>query len=138
MVSLIFSIICSAVTLDIILAWNTWKNLTFSQILRNILKFAVALVWAVVLPIGYFSSLQNSTTGLAKFFSGLAWDWMNRSFYNFAVLLYLIPNSVSVVLFFLPHLRRCIERSNRISFLMWWAQACLAFDLSCLVVDFLL
>ncbi|KAM4105419.1 hypothetical protein ACJW30_06G231200 [Castanea mollissima] len=109
-------------TLDIILAWNTWKNLTFNQILRNILKFAVALVWAVVLPIGYFSSLQNSTTGFAKFFSSLAWDWMNRSFYNYAVLLYLIPNSVSVVLLCLPPLRRCIERSNRISFLMWWAQ----------------
>ncbi|GAB4842952.1 Callose synthase 7 [Ancistrocladus abbreviatus] len=37
--------------LDIILSWKAWGSLKFSQILRYLLKFAVAAMWAVVLPI---------------------------------------------------------------------------------------
>ncbi|RXH67721.1 hypothetical protein DVH24_027868 [Malus domestica] len=98
-------------TLDIILSWHCWKSLKFTQILRYLLKFAVAGAWAVVLPIGYSSSVQNPT-GLLKFFSSWARDWRNQSFYNYAVALYLLPNILAAVLFFLPPLRRHIERSN--------------------------
>ncbi|KAL6286951.1 hypothetical protein ACE6H2_011341 [Prunus campanulata] len=98
-------------TLDIVLSWNAWKSLKFTQILRYLLKFAVAGVWAVVLPIGYSSSVQNPT-GLLKFFSSWARDWRNQSFYNYAVAIYLLPNILAAVLFFLPPLRRHIERSN--------------------------
>lgn len=120
----LFSIICSAATLDIILSWNAWGSLKFSQILRYLLKFALAAMWAVVLPIGYSSSVQNPT-GLVKFFSSWAGDWRNQSFYNYAVALYLIPNILAALLFLLPPLRRHMERSNWriITLLMWWAQA---------------
>ncbi|KAM3746808.1 hypothetical protein ACB098_06G229100 [Castanea mollissima] len=109
--------------LDIILTWNAWKSLKFRQILRYLLKFAVAVVWAVLLPIGYSSSLQN-LTGLVKFFGSSDGDWRNRSFYNYLIVLYLVPNILSVVLFFLPPLRRWIECSNQriITLFMWWAQ----------------
>ncbi|BFG25654.1 hypothetical protein CerSpe_119300 [Prunus speciosa] len=127
-------------TLDIVLSWNAWKSLKFTQILRYLLKFAVAGVWAVVLPIGYSSSVQNPT-GLLKFFSSWARDWRNQSFYNYAVAIYLLPNILAAVLFFLPPLRRHIERSNWriVTLFMWWAQAsmsCFGFNQSscCLVI----
>ncbi|CAN6701588.1 unnamed protein product [Malus baccata var. baccata] len=111
-------------TLDIILSWHCWKSLEFTQILRYLLKFAVAGVWAVVLPIGYSSSVQ-SPTGLLKFFNSWARDWRNQSFYNYAVALYLLPNIMAAVLLFLPPLRRHLERSNWriVTLFMWWAQA---------------
>ncbi|KAG2717623.1 hypothetical protein I3760_03G184300 [Carya illinoinensis] len=110
-------------TLDIIFSWNAWKSLKFSQIIRYLLKFAIAAAWAVVLPIGYSSSVQNPT-GLVKFFSSWAGDWRNQSFYNYAVALYLVPNILAAILFLLPPLRRTMERSNWriITLLMWWAQ----------------
>ncbi|KAF3964150.1 hypothetical protein CMV_011529 [Castanea mollissima] len=126
-------------TLDIVLSWNAWKSLKFSQILRYLLKFAVAAAWAVILPIGYSSSAQNPT-GLVKFFSSWAGDWRNHSFYGYAVALYLIPNILSVILFFLPPLQRHMERSNWwiLTLVMWWAQASMSdivtFDLCFLLV----
>lgn len=110
-------------TLDIVLSWNAWRSLKFTQILRYLLKFAVAVVWAVVLPIGYSSSMQNPT-GLLKFFSSWTRDWRNQSFYNYAVAIYMAPNLLAAVLFFLPPLRRHIERSNWriVTLFMWWAQ----------------
>ncbi|XP_017983319.1 PREDICTED: callose synthase 7 isoform X2 [Theobroma cacao] len=110
-------------TLDIILSLNAWRSLKITQILRYLLKFAVAAVWAVVLPIGYSSSVQNPT-GLVKFFSSWAKDWRNESFYNYAVAIYLIPNILAAILFLLPPLRKAMERSNLriITFIMWWAQ----------------
>ncbi|KAB8424723.1 hypothetical protein FH972_024983 [Carpinus fangiana] len=111
-------------TLDIILSWKAWKNLKFSQILRYLLKFAAAIVWAVVLPIGYSTSMQNPT-GLVKFFSSWARDWRNQSFYNYAIALYLMPNLLAAIMFLFPPLRKRMELSNErvITFLMWWAQA---------------
>ncbi|KAK9266832.1 hypothetical protein L1049_001603 [Liquidambar formosana] len=110
-------------SLDIILSWNAWRSLKLSQILRYLLKFAVAAVWIVVLPIGYFSSVQNPT-GLLKFFSSWAGDWWIQSSYNYCVAIFLIPNILDTLLFFLPPLRRSMEHSNRqiVIFLMWWAQ----------------
>lgn len=132
--------LCSSATLDIVLSWNAWKSLKLTQILRYLLKFAVAGVWAVVLPVGYSSSVQNPT-GLLKFFSSWARDWRNQSFYNYAVAIYLLPNILAAVLFFLPPLRRHIERSNWriVTLFMWWAQAsmsCFGFNQSscCLVI----
>ena len=132
--------ICFAATLDIILSLNAWKSLKFSQILRYLLKFAVAAGWAVVLPIGYSSSVLDPK-GLVKFFRSWAGDWRNQSFYSYAVALYLIPNILSTILFFLPPLRRNMERSNWriITLAMWWAQAsCLTLLLLTCVVWFLL
>ncbi|XP_052178586.1 callose synthase 7 isoform X2 [Diospyros lotus] len=110
-------------TLDIVLSWNAWRSLRFTQILRYLLKFAVAAFWLVVLPMAYFKSVLNPT-GLVKFFSQWIGDWQNQSFYNYCVAIYFIPNILASLLFFFPHLRRSMERSNwRIVILMmWWAQ----------------
>ncbi|XP_057461872.1 callose synthase 7-like isoform X2 [Actinidia eriantha] len=109
--------------LDIILSWNAWRSLRFTQIVRYLLKFAVASFWLVVLPIAYSKSVLNPS-GLVKFFSEWTGDWRNQSFYSYCVAIYLIPNILASLLFFLPHLRRSLERSNWriIGLTMWWAQ----------------
>ncbi|KAJ6931035.1 callose synthase 7-like isoform X2, partial [Populus alba x Populus x berolinensis] len=98
-------------SLDIILSLNAWRSLKVTQILRYLFKFVVAAAWAVVLPIGYSSSVLNPT-GLVKFFSTWSMDWQNQSFYIYAVTIYLIPNVLAALLFVLPPLRRTMERSN--------------------------
>ncbi|KAK8672717.1 hypothetical protein V6N13_111081 [Hibiscus sabdariffa] len=110
-------------TLDIILSFNAWRSLKFSQILRYLLKFAVAAFWAVVLPISYSSSVQNPT-GLVRFFSNWIHDWQNESLYNYCLAIYLIPNILAAIVFLLPPLRKTMERSNWriITLIMWWAQ----------------
>ncbi|KAG6783967.1 hypothetical protein POTOM_009649 [Populus tomentosa] len=110
--------------LDIILSLNAWRSLKVTQILRYLLKFVVAAAWAVVLPIGYSSSVLNPT-GLVKFFSTWSMDWQNQSFYTYAIAIYLIPNILAAIFFFLPPLRRTMERSNWriVTLIMWWAQA---------------
>ncbi|GMH10939.1 hypothetical protein Nepgr_012780 [Nepenthes gracilis] len=109
--------------LDIILSLKAWGSLKFSQILHYLLKLSVAAIWAVVLPIGYSSSVQNPT-GLVKFFSSWGGDWRNQSFYNYAVAIFMLPNLLAAVLFFVPSLRKFIESSNWriINLFMWWAQ----------------
>ncbi|QCD79590.1 callose synthase 7-like [Vigna unguiculata] len=111
------------VTLDIILTWNALKNMKFTQLLRYFLKFVVAAVWVVVLPVCYSSSLVNPS-GLIKFVTSWAGDWGNQSLYTYVVVLYMLPNIAATILFFLPPLRRKLERSNMriLTFLMWWAQ----------------
>lgn len=103
-------------------------SLKFSQILRYLLKFSVAAFWAVVLPIGYSSSVQNPT-GLVKFFNTWAKDWRNQWFYYYAVAIYLIPNILAAVFFLFPPLRKTMERSNWriITLIMWWAQASITY-----------
>ncbi|KAH7686236.1 callose synthase protein [Dioscorea alata] len=110
-------------TLDIVLSWKAWGSLRSTQIIRYLLKFAVAAAWLVVLPIGYSSSVQNPT-GLVKFFSNWAGNWRSQSFYSFAIAIYMIPNILAALIFLLPPLRRSMERANNriIVLLMWWAQ----------------
>ncbi|KAG9447571.1 hypothetical protein H6P81_013699 [Aristolochia fimbriata] len=109
--------------LDMILSFKAWGSMEYTQIVRYILKFAVAAVWLVVLPIGYSSSLQNPT-GVVRFFSDWVGNWENRSLFSFAIALYMLPNILAAFLFLFPLLRRHMERSNwRIVVLfMWWAQ----------------
>ncbi|XP_017252073.1 callose synthase 7 isoform X1 [Daucus carota subsp. sativus] len=110
-------------TLDIILSFNAWGSLKWTQIFRYILKFFVAAFWAALLSITYARSFQNPT-GIIKFFSTIGGNWRDQSLFSFCVVIYLIPNFLAVLLFVLPPLRRSMERSNWriISLLMWWAQ----------------
>ncbi|KAK9150881.1 hypothetical protein Syun_009190 [Stephania yunnanensis] len=116
-------------TLDIILSWKAWGSLRYTQILRYLLKFIIAAAWVVVMPVAYSSSFQNPT-GLVKFFSNWTGDWQSKSFYDFAIVIYLLPNILGTILFVLPCLRRHMERSNWriIVLLLWWAQVYFILD----------
>ncbi|KAI4385085.1 hypothetical protein MLD38_003147 [Melastoma candidum] len=110
-------------SLDIILSLKAWKSMRVTQIIRYILKFALAAAWAVVMPIGYSSSVQNPT-GLLKFFSTWGKDWRSQSFFYYAIAIYMVPNALAAILFFVPSLRRSMEKSSLlpITLLMWWSQ----------------
>ncbi|KAF3517307.1 hypothetical protein DY000_02061736 [Brassica cretica] len=110
--------------LDIILTFNAWKNFKLSQILRYLLKLAVAAMWAVLLPIAYSKSVQRPS-GVVKFFSTWTGDWKDKSFYNYAVSFYVLPNILSAFLFLIPPFRRVMECSDMriIKLIMWWSQA---------------
>ncbi|XP_057523088.1 callose synthase 7 [Amaranthus tricolor] len=110
-------------TLDIFLSWKAWGSLKFSQILRYLLKFAIAAMWAIVLPIGYTSYVQNPA-GLVNFLTSWAADLRNPSFFKFSIAIYLAPNVFAALLFFFPPIRKYIERSNSriIMLITWWAQ----------------
>lgn len=116
--------------LDIILSFKAWGSMEYTQIARYILKLAVAAVWVVVFPIGYSSSVQNPS-GVVKFFRDWAGNWRSQSFFNWAIGIYLIPNILAALIFFVPLLRRHVERSNWriIVLLLWWAQVIVCFPM---------
>ncbi|CAA7402084.1 unnamed protein product [Spirodela intermedia] len=109
--------------LDIVLSWKAWGNMHSTQIVRYLLKLVVAIVWLIILPIGYSGSMKNPT-GLVKFFSNWLGNLRNQTFFSFAVALYLIPNIVSALLFLLPRLQRKMELSNWriVIFFLWWSR----------------
>ncbi|PKA61474.1 Callose synthase 7 [Apostasia shenzhenica] len=109
--------------LDIVLSWKAWGSMEYTQIIRYLLKFVVATAWVIILPVSYSSSVQNPT-GLIKFFSNWASNWQGQPLFNFAVVIYMIPNILAALLFMVPPLRRAMERSNWrvITLVMWWAQ----------------
>lgn len=110
--------------MDIIISFNAWGSLKFTQILRYLLKFSVAAAWVVVFLVGYVRAIRDPD-GLMEVFSNWEGDWRNRTLYNYAVAIYMIPNVLSALLFLLPPVRRKMEKSNWrvITFILWWAQA---------------
>ncbi|XP_047947966.1 callose synthase 7-like [Salvia hispanica] len=109
--------------LDIVLSFNAWRTLKYTQTFRYLLKLAFAAFWLVVMPIAYSRSVQNPR-GIIRFFNTLGGNWQTQSLYYYCVAIYLVPNILSAILFLLPCLRRSMERSNWriISILMWWSQ----------------
>lgn len=110
-------------TLEIVLNWKAWRSLVCSQMIRHVLKFAVAIGWLIILPVTYSSSIQNPT-GLIKFFSNWIGNFQSQSIYNFAVAIYMLPNIFSALFFVFLPIRRALERSNSrvVRFLLWWTQ----------------
>ena len=110
--------------MDIILSWKAWGSMTFSQILRYVLKFAVAAIWVVILPIGYSHYVQNPA-GIVKFLTSWAQSWTIPSLYNYAIAIFMAPNILAAVVFFFPPVRKYMERSNSriITLILWWSQA---------------
>ncbi|XP_040947070.1 callose synthase 7 isoform X1 [Gossypium hirsutum] len=109
--------------LDVILSIHAWRNSDLTQPLRYILKLVVAAIWAVVLPVGYSTSVKNPT-GPLKFLNHWARDSHNQSLYNYILVLYMIPDLLAIMLFLLPRLREKMELSDWpvINIVMWWAQ----------------
>ncbi|XP_077231016.1 callose synthase 3-like [Tasmannia lanceolata] len=110
--------------LDIILSWKARRNMSFQVKLRYILKVLSAAAWVIILPVSYAYSWENPS-GLAKAIKSLVGNGQNHpSLYVLAVVIYLSPNMLGVLLFFVPFLRRFLESSHYriITFMMWWSQ----------------
>ncbi|XP_059074532.1 callose synthase 3 [Cryptomeria japonica] len=109
--------------LDIVLSWRARQSMKKREILRYILKVLVAAAWVIILPSCYVHSWDNPT-GLFRSLKNWVGEWKSPSLYIFAVVIYLLPNALSALLFLLPMVRRYVESSNWRVFtiLTWWQQ----------------
>lgn len=107
-----------------VLNFPGYHRCRFTDVLRNILKIVVSLAWAVILPLLYVHTFENTPKQLADILSFLKKIDGIPSLYLFAVAVYLLPNALTAVLFLFPMLRRFIENSDWhiIRLLLWWSQ----------------
>ncbi|XP_068639765.1 callose synthase 5-like [Aristolochia californica] len=110
--------------LDFVLNFPGYHRWKFTDVLRNILKIVMSLVWVIILPMFYIQSSKM----VPQEFKVLT-KWLRQvkgipPLYIMAVGLYLLPNILGAGLFIFPMLRRWIENSDwhLIRFLLWWSQ----------------
>ncbi|CAH9091019.1 unnamed protein product, partial [Cuscuta epithymum] len=108
--------------MDTVFTWKAINSLNSAQITKCLLKVVVAVIWTIILPIFYATSRRKYTC-----YSADAEDWLGEwcySTYMVAVALYLMTNSVDMILFLVPMVGKYIETSNsRICILLsWWTQ----------------
>ncbi|XP_059624463.1 callose synthase 5 [Cornus florida] len=110
--------------LDLLLNFPSYHRWKFTDVMRNILKIVVSLVWVIVLPLCYMRSNQFAPDKLKDVMSFLNQVNGVPPLYITVVALYLLPNLLAAVLFVFPMLRRWIENSDWhiIRFLLWWSQ----------------
>lgn len=107
---------------DIALSFKAWRSMRLTEMLRYILKVVVAAGWVIVLPVCYSRSFSEAFTVMKHF------QWFGKSkgpsLFITAILIYLAPDALGVIMFLLPLLRRHIERSDNafVRLLLWWAQ----------------
>ncbi|PON83360.1 Glycosyl transferase [Trema orientale] len=108
-------------TLDIAFTWKARKTMEYREKIRQVVKLVVAAIWTIVLPTCYANSRRKYTCFSSKYGSWLE-EWCLSS-YMVAVGVYMIPNAVEMVLFFVPAVRKYIETSNwRIFTILAWTQ----------------
>ncbi|KAI9402179.1 hypothetical protein POPTR_001G230000v4 [Populus trichocarpa] len=110
--------------IDIILMWKARKTMPFYVKIRYVLKVLSAAAWVIILPVTYAYSWKNPPglgQTIKKWFGSSP---SSPSLFIMAILIYLSPNILSVLLFVFPLIRRVLERSNNkiVLFLMWWSQ----------------
>ncbi|RYQ84944.1 hypothetical protein Ahy_B10g104451 [Arachis hypogaea] len=113
--------------LDLVLNFPGYHRWRFTNVLRLLLKIIVSILWVIVLPLLYIGSFENNNNVpefITKILSFLGDTKGLPQLYLLAVAVYLLPNALTVFLFFFPMLRRWIENSDWriVRFFMWWAQ----------------
>uniref|UniRef100_A0A0D9VP13 1,3-beta-glucan synthase n=1 Tax=Leersia perrieri TaxID=77586 RepID=A0A0D9VP13_9ORYZ len=111
-------------TLDIIFNWRARRTMEFAVKLRYVLKFTLASLWVVLLPVTYAYTWENPTGIIRAIKSWFGNGQNHPSLFVLAVVIYLSPNILVAVLFALPFLRRILESSDYkfVRFIMWWSQ----------------
>ncbi|KAL2940900.1 Callose synthase 3 [Bienertia sinuspersici] len=110
---------------DVVLGWKARQTMTFHVKLRYIFKVVSAAAWVVILPVTYAYSWDNPPPGFAQTIK--TWFGNNAhspSLFFLAVVTYLSPNMLTVMLFLFPFIRSSLERSNYkiVMLMMWWSQ----------------
>ncbi|XP_027344376.1 callose synthase 5-like [Abrus precatorius] len=110
--------------LDLLLNFPGYHRWKFTDVLRNILKVIVNLLWVIILPLFYVHSFKGAPEGLKQLLSFFNQVKGIPAFYMLAVALYMLPNLLAAVLFLFPMLRRWIENSDWhiVRFFLWWSQ----------------
>uniref|UniRef100_J3LJJ4 1,3-beta-glucan synthase n=1 Tax=Oryza brachyantha TaxID=4533 RepID=J3LJJ4_ORYBR len=111
-------------TLDIIFNWKARRTMEFAVKLRYVLKFTLAALWVVLLPVTYAYTWENPTGVIRAIKSWFGNGQNHPSLFVLAVVIYLSPSMLAAVLFLLPFLRRILESSDYklVRFIMWWSQ----------------
>ncbi|XP_065872528.1 callose synthase 2 [Euphorbia lathyris] len=110
---------------DVILSWKARQTMPFYVKLRYLLKALSAAAWVIILPVTYAYSWKNPPgfgQTIKKWFGNSA---SSPSLFILAILIYLVPNMLSALLFLFPLIRRLLERSNYkiVMLMMWWSQS---------------
>jgi len=111
-------------TLDIIFNWKARRTMEFAVKLRYVLKFTMAALWVVLLPVTYAYTWENPT-GIIRIIKSWFGNGRNHlPLFVVSVVIYLSPSMLSAILFLLPFLRRSLESSDfkLVRFIMWWSQ----------------
>ncbi|OIW00473.1 hypothetical protein TanjilG_05823 [Lupinus angustifolius] len=110
--------------LDLILNFPGYRRWRFTDVLRNILKVIVSLLWVAILPLFYVHSFKGAPKEIKQFFSFFNEIKGIPALYSLAVALYMLPNILAALLFLFPMLRRWIENSDWhiVRFFLWWSQ----------------
>lgn len=108
-------------TLDIAFTWKARKTMKHSEKVKQVVKLVVAAIWTIVLPTCFAHSRRKYAC-----FSSQSGSWLEEwclSPYMIAVGIYLVPNAIEMVLFFVPAIRKYIEISNsKIFVIFYWTQ----------------
>ncbi|XP_047089291.1 callose synthase 3-like [Lolium rigidum] len=111
-------------TLDIIFNWRARRTMEFAVKLRYVLKFILAALWVILLPVTYAYIWENPT-GIIRAIKNWFGNGRNQpSLFVIAAVIYLLPNMLGAALFALPILRRILEGSDYkfMRLIMWWSQ----------------
>lgn len=92
------------------------------QMLGVVLKFSVAAIWVITLPIYYAKSRQDSFCSADEDWSQFGRQCLPQ--YMVAVVIYMGTSAIEMAMFFFPSVGRFIETSDWRIFgiLFWWAQ----------------
>ncbi|GMY22214.1 callose synthase 1-like isoform X2 [Fagus crenata] len=110
--------------LDIVLSWKARQSMSIYVKLRYILKAVSAAAWVIVLPVTYAYSWKNPPGFAQTIKTWFGNSPSSPSLFILAVLIYLSPNMLCIVLFLFPFIRRFLEGSNNniVMLMMWWSQ----------------
>ncbi|KAK1356317.1 hypothetical protein POM88_049573 [Heracleum sosnowskyi] len=110
--------------LDVVLNWEARQSMSFHVKLRFILKVLSAAAWVIILPVTYAYTWENPP-GLAQAFKNWFGNGSNSpTMFIVAVVIYLSPKMLAVMLFLFSIISRYLERSNYriVMLMMWWSQ----------------
>ncbi|CAN6285848.1 unnamed protein product [Urochloa humidicola] len=111
-------------TLDIIFNWKARRTMEFAVKLRYVLKFMMAALWVVLLPVTYAYTWENPSGVIRAIRNWFGNGRNHPPLFVLSVVLYLSPSMLAAILFLLPFLRRKLESSDfkLVRLIMWWSQ----------------
>lgn len=126
-----------AAILDVILSWKARRSMSFHVKLRYIMKVVAAAAWVVILPVTYAYTWENPPGFAQTIKSWFGNNSSSPSLFILAVVIYLSPNMLALLLFLFPFIRRFLESSNYriVMLMMWWSQVCIRFLWICFWIN---
>jgi hypothetical protein len=119
-----YFVVVFTATLDIIFNWKARRTTEFAVKLRYVLKFTLAALWVVLLPVTYAYTWENPTGVVRAIKNWFGNGRDHPSLFVISVVIYMSPSMLAAILFLLPFIRRKLESSDvwPVRLTMWWSQ----------------